>query len=230
MNIIIANFGNGSIALIQWAIEHQLSPLMVLSVDTGWQSEYWQQRITLAQQFLQRHQINHQHLNAQRAFEDCVKDRGSFPSKKFQWCAPFLKGLTLNATLDELDPLCEAVILLPKQKCLSRSHQNLVSGQLNELYNDRQIDYPLLEEPLEARDQLIGRAGFEVLNHPSQECFPCIHSTHADLQLMSTKDKHRLEMLEAAVNQKMLSDKQLLQTATVESYDMGCGNIWGCGD
>ena len=140
------------------------------------------------------------------------------------------KGLILNETLDELDLNCEAKVHLAKLKINSRANQDLVSGELNENYQDRVLNYPLLDFSLAERDELIMRAGFKVLDHNSYECMPCIHSDQNDLKRMSSNDLKRLTELEQQVNQKMFVEQPHQVINSSERYDMGCGNIWGCGE
>ena len=227
-NIIIANYGNGSIALIQWAIENKLPNLTVISVDTGWSSEAWHNRYILAFQFLNTNNISYKHLVAPKNFTDLVIDRGEFPSPKFQWCAPFLKGLVINDALDSLDPLYQATIHLSKLRCVSRANHHLKSGLESDNYQERIINYPLLDHTIDERDLLINNAGFNVLSHNSEECLPCIHSNTSDLKRMSKQDNKRLSDLESKLNKRMLQIDS--NTKSGEKYDMGCGNLWGCGD
>tara|TARA_B110000879_G_C11149150_1_gene503779 strand:- start:1138 stop:1833 length:696 start_codon:yes stop_codon:yes gene_type:complete len=231
MNVLIANYGNASLAMIQWAIETKLDKVVVLSVDTGWQSSHWQTHLTHVFNFLENKGIAFQHLNSQKTFEECVIDRGSFPSKKFQWCASFLKGLPLNDALDVLDIHCKATLHLAKMRVTSRANQSLLSGEISEHYQDRALNYPLLADSFEERDALIKRAGFDVMAHNSQECMPCIHADKSDWQRMSAIDVERLTSLQTNINQKMfiepLSNKANDNT---QHYDMGCGNVWGCGE
>lgn len=230
MNILLANYGNPSIAMIQWAIETQLANFVVLSVDTGWQSSLWQQRLPMVWNYLAANDVVYFHLNAQKSFAECVLDRGSFPSKKYQWCPSFLKGLAILDKLDELDMNCAAIIHLAKMRCVSRSNQTLVSGEENEHFDNRILNYPLLGISLEERNALIQRAGFEVLTFNSQECMPCIHATFTDWQVMSNDDLKRLESLEAKIGATMFASPLSKNSSSLEHYDMGCGNIWGCGE
>ena len=181
-------------------------------------------------EYLKQNNIKYKHLKARKTLAENVIDRGSFPSKKFQWCAPFLKGLTLNEALDELDLNCQAVVHLAKIKVNSRANQALVSGKTNEHYQDRIINYPLLDLSLSERDLLIERSGFKVLEYNSDECLPCIHANATDLKRMSNADLNRLSELEQKINQKMFVETPSQSDKTTERYDMGCGNIWGCGE
>lgn len=229
MNVLIANYGNESIAMIQWAIETQLPSFIVLSIDTGWHSESWQQHLTQVFNFLKANNIAYKHLPAKQSFEECVKDRGDFPSAKFQWCSSFLKGLALNEALDELDINGEATIHLAKMRVLSRSNATLISGQSSEHYQDRILSYPILDLSIEERDKLIRQAHFNVLTHRSDECLPCIHAKPSDFLRMSKHDRARLDKLEKGLAKPMFPN-ELSESSGLQGYDMGCGNIWGCGE
>lgn len=241
MNIVIANYGNESLALIQWAYEQQLPQLLVLSVATGWQASQWQSHLEDVFQFLENKGIAFKHVQARQTMAELVLDRGSFPTKKFQWCAPLLKGVILNAYLDEIDPTCEAKLYFGKRKEASRANQYLISGEESEHYNLRRLYYPLLDYTLDERDQLLIRAGFRPLSQPSHECFPCIHTQTQHLNAISATDLKKVQALENQLNTSMFSapiavlreSAQHASTITSkasELYDMGCGSIWGCGE
>ena len=57
MHVIIANFSDDSIALIQWASKQNLSNLHILYVDTSWAASNWQQRVLLVQDWLNQLQF-----------------------------------------------------------------------------------------------------------------------------------------------------------------------------
>lgn len=230
MKVLIANFGNASLAMIQWAIEAGLEDFRVLSVDTGWQSSMWQQHLDKVWTYLNNNAIQYHHLHAQKTFAECVIDRGSFPSKKFQWCPSFLKGLPILDWLDEHDINCEAIIHLAKMRSSSRMNQTLVSGEANEHYDDRIIEYPLLALSVEERDKLILRAGFDIQTTNSQECMPCIHATENDWQTMMPADLEKIKALESQVGNLMFEAGLPKQSGSLAQYDMGCGNIWSCGE
>ena len=54
MYVIIGNFGNDSIALIEWVRQQQLSNLFVVSVDTGWAAHEWADRVNQAEVYLEK--------------------------------------------------------------------------------------------------------------------------------------------------------------------------------
>lgn len=230
MNVLIANFGNASLAMIQWAIEVQLDNFSVLSVNTGWQSGLWQQHLDKVWAYLDNNGIQYHHLKSQKNFAECVLDRGSFPSKKFQWCPSFLKGLPILDWLDEHDMNAEAIIHLAKMRTSSRINQTLVSGMANEHYDDRIIEYPLLDFSIEERDKLIKNAGFEIQSTNSQECMPCIHATQSDWQAMMPADLEKIRALESQLGNPMFDGVLPQHLGSLSHYDMGCGNVWSCGE
>lgn len=238
---VIANFGNESIALIQWLYEHKHQNVLVLSVDTGWGAECFNERVKNAQAWVKTLGFKEVRLTSKPDMIDCVKDRGDFPSKKFHWCAGFIKGLAFEAYLDEHDPTCEYQMVFAKRKAASRANQMLHASETSEHFHDRKVWHPLLSLTDKERDELIRKAGFEVLPHTSLECAPCIHAKRADLNLLSPNDIKRLHQVEKTLNKTMFNksivalcneSKDLAETqyASLEEYDKGCGSAYSCGE
>ena len=238
--VIIANFGNESVALIQWAIEQKLDNLLVVSVDTNWQSEAWQARVSQAHDWLSKNSIAFKRIKAVHSMQDCVRERGTFPNKKLQWCAGFLKGLALNDYLDEVDPSCEATLLFAKRRDSSRANQWLEEYVVSEHFNGRSVWHPILAMSDSESELYIHRAGLEQLSHQSLECMPCIHASPQMLQAMTKNDIARVADLEQEIGHTMFdkpiadivknSDKGSESTSYLEQLDMGCGSEFGCGE
>lgn len=250
MNVILGNFGNDSLAVLQWAIEAQLADLYFVSVDTGWAAPNWLDRIKQGSDYARSHQVTVVRLQSAASFAEAVCDRGEFPNKKFQWCPGLLKGLPVNDWLDSVDPACEAKLYMGKRRLASRANRGLTATiEASEHYQDRSLHYPLLELTEAERDALITRAGFPVLNHRSLECDPCIHSTWADLSRLEDAQVDATEALEKATGKQMFAADQfhdlkgiriLSETARKagkvdeknynEQFDMGCGSPFACGE
>src|SRR4051812_6953959 len=111
VHIIIGNFGNHSLAVMQELIERGLSNLHFVYVETGWAAASWKKRVAISTRYANEKGIIVHALKAKTTFSELVITRKEFPSPKFQWCASFLKGLTLLKFLDEFDPFCEALIV-----------------------------------------------------------------------------------------------------------------------
>lgn len=237
MHCIVANFGDDSIALIQWAYDSGLENVTVLSVDTHWQTETWKTRTDHANKWIHALKFDHQQLIAEHGFAELVLARKHFPSKKFHWCANFLKGLTLLNWLEQADPSGKAIILLPHRRSMSKAQADLPDKiEAAEKFDDRQLRYPLANFNQKMRDALIAKTPFKKpLNHRSLECQPCIYLTQKELPL-ANQDMEKTATLETTIRQTMFSKDigQYINNipkqnnyydafATACSWDYGCG-------
>ena len=242
MNIIFGNFGNQTIALIQYAHEQAFNDVYVISVDTGWAAETWQSRVEQGEALARQYGFKVVRLSSKASFADLVRDRQQFPSKKFQWCAGFLKGLPLLDWLDQHDSACEATIILGKRRADSRANAKLTEFiDESEHYGERRVWHPLYKYDDSEFAALIERAGFEVLEHRSLECDPCIHNTSSDFRRMSDSDIKRLRNLEVEVHKLMFREPidGMVGNAHYyasedenkeEQFYMGCGSPFACGE
>ncbi len=242
--VIIANFGDESIALIQWVhdtfVNHK--NIHIIYVNTGWAAPEWQLRVQTAKQWSESLGFQVHFLNPPASFENLMIQQGKFPSRKFQWCANFLKALPILDFLDELDPELNFIILLARRRAASRINFNLPEFIFEEpKWGDRKLWHPLYLHTQEDRDALITKTPFlNPLNHRSLECDPCVNSDLKDLiRIKNNKNLFvltRLENLEKKLESQLLSpelypglylEKNNIQPA--ELFDMGCGNTFGCG-
>jgi 3'-phosphoadenosine 5'-phosphosulfate sulfotransferase (PAPS reductase)/FAD synthetase len=203
MNVIITNFGDDSIALIQWAYEHRLENVYVLSVATGWEADSWQTRIQTGHQWIMSLGFNHQHIPAQATFSENILARQRFPSKKFHWCPSFLKGLAILDWLEKYDDAYDATILLANRSDMVKNSAVKEFIEEHEHYDDRKVWMPLHNTCLKKRDQLIEATPFQPLNHRSLECQPCIYNTTKDFQQLSDNDCQRVVKLEKKIGAPM---------------------------
>jgi hypothetical protein len=142
--IIKASYGNDSIALIQWMIDHGHTNAFVLYNDPD------QELISV--------------VGVRR--EESAK-RGSWP----EWT------------------------------------------EESELDGGRPLWAPLVRVLAPERDELIRRAGFEVLLHRSDECFPCVNSSRADIRRLA-EDPERvaeIEQLEADLSEGKPKQRRLFR-------------------
>lgn len=240
MYCIIANFGDDSVALIQHVYELQLSEVFVLSVDTGWSSSTWNTRIEKAEQWINSLGFKHFHLKSENKFSELVQARMNFPSTQFNWCAGFLKGITILNWLEENDENCTSTILLPNRREMSKAQADLPykieeSGR----YDSRTVEYLLADLDTNMRNLIIAKTPFKnPLNHRSLECQPCIHLTRRDIQLFSSKDTTRIIKLENCIKQSMFSEefsnylltlKEKPSNNYYDEFSKTCGWYYGCG-
>ncbi len=250
-HIIIANYGNDSVALIQWALEAALSHVLIVSVDTGWAAPQWPQRVTQCQAWVTRCGFTPIQLNPTMNFTALMQARGEFPTPQFQWCANYLKTLPILDWLDdEADPRGEATIMLATQP--NRSLPGKPIPEWIDAYahfGERRVWQALYQHTLKQRDALIERAGFSVLPHRSLECDPCVNSDANDVLRLEDDVLARTAALERQLAHPML-DPQIYQgqpdlwqavkqlhsqgkhfKPTDQSilFDAGCGSPVGCG-
>ena len=246
MNIIFGNYGDGSIALIQWAYENALQEVVVCHVDTGLAStsEEWQLQLKKGVMLAQDYGFATEVLPAVMTWSELVLKRKTFPSAQFQWCAGWLKGLAFSEYLDEVDSSCLATIILPKHVTRARGDVVLQEWESHSPhFGDRRVWQPLYNVNNNDFYELIHRAGFSPLYHRSLECAPCIHSTPNDLSQLTLSDQNRVAALEHSLNQSLfVVDGAQGIAAVVEwahnqpledentSYHLGCGTPFACGE
>lgn len=229
---IRTQYGDDSIALVQWVFEAGLSA-QVVYVDTGWTAASWQDRIQQGEAHAQACGFEIQRLVSAIRFADAVIGRQAFPSAKFQWCAGLLKGLPFLDWLETVDLQGSAVILLAKRKAAAAAHAKL-SEWIDpcQYHGDRTVWHPMIALSDAERDKLLERAGFSPLGHRSLECEPCPNSTKADWKRMCAKDRKRLLNLEQESGVVWAQDREQEQEDPEQYLDLfyrGCGNQFGCG-
>ena len=249
MYIIFGNYGNETIALMQWAHERQLAPVTVVNMETGWAAASWPARVEQSQTYGKQCGFAVVTLSAKKHFGLLMEQQKNFPTTKFQWCAGFLKGPAFLDWLDKVDSGAGATILIAQRRALSRAQQNMPEFvEQSEHYGDRKVWYPLFDTSTETRNELIQRAGFSILEHRSLECDPCVNNTHTDFTRLESPDIEKTAALEHALQKFMFApqsygDSQgiaqvvawIKKTDTVteskggEQFDMGCGAPFGCG-
>lgn len=244
-HIIIGNFGNHSLAVMQALIERAVQDLHFFYVNTGWAADGWSEHVSACSDYASRQGVQVHELKVQATFAEMVLDRKQFPSPKFQWCASFLKGLTLISYLDNYDPFCEAIIISGKRRQDSRRYAALQEFDYeDEFYQGRTRWYPLWQLADEEFVALIKRTGFQFLPQQSLECSPCIHNKPEELAQLDRQSISRLELLEQKLGQTMYPwpIKELSYVPEIatkleknrklglQQFDMGCGSPWGCGE
>ncbi len=243
MNILVANFGNDSLGLIEYAYQQKLVGVQVVSVDTGWSNPQWDKRVQAAEAWVRRLGFKWVRLTARLNFPELVRAQAEFPTTKFQWCAIYLKGDTLRAWLADIDPLKKATVLLARRRDQSPKFKDLPQfvDEPEEAFDDRRIWHPLYLTDEAALRALIEVTPFDWITHRSLECDPCVNSDAADLQRLTPALVQRLSALELEMaepflpafynNKKTLQDAQpyLKPRPAHFLFDMGCGSPYGCG-
>lgn len=248
MHIIFGNYGNETIALIQWAAKSKLNNVYVVSIDTGWAAEWWKYRVRQSEQLAKQYGFIVERLTSKPSFARLIKQQQDFPSTKYQWCASFLKGLVFFDWLDSVDPAGEALILLGKRRVASSTSANLPEFiEESEHYGERKVWYPLYDCSNETFTELIFRSGLSYLPHRSLECDPCVNNSWADFMRLQSNDIEKTANLEKNLQQSMFAPQNYDGAKDIEQVvdwvkkqkksanvapsiaEMGCGTPFACG-
>lgn len=247
MNVISSSYGNDSIALIQWAHEHQIKDVTCVYINTGWASDEWPERVKKGNDLAKKYGFNTLEIKPKIQFSELMRMKKGFPNQRYQWCSGLLKGLPFLDWIDEIDKDQKAVVLIGKRRSESKERSNTPEFiESSDYHGGRKLWHPLFKHTDEQRDELIKRAGFEVLTHRSHECHPCVNANRDDFKLMNHKDIDRVNRLELEVGKTMFRPARhngavgivnVVEWAKRGKYidgqddlfDMGCGSPFGCG-
>lgn len=245
MNIISTSYGNDSIAMMQWA--RHLDNVTVVYIDTGWASKAWMQRVLDGEAFARQCGYEVMRIKPEVQFEELMQIKKGFPNQRFQWCSGLLKGIPFLNWIDEIDPDCEAIVLVGKRRIESAGRADTPEYvESSDYHGGRRLWHPLYAHTDEMRDDLLAEAGFKPLSHRSHECHPCVNANRHDFRLMNDGDIQRVAALESVVGKTMFRPaRHNGATGIVEvidwakrgkfvqgqddMFDMGCGSPFGCG-
>lgn len=238
MHYIFGNYGDNTIAVIQWAHLNAIGPITVINIDTGWGASEWQSRVAAGIALATKYQYETQTLTPPRSFVELVQSQQSFPTIKYQWCPTFLKALPLLTFLERVDPKNESMIMLGSRRYDSRGRIDLPEFiEESAYYGERKVWYPLYKTTDEQRAALVQGAGFDLLQHRSLECNPCIHQPYnnfATLDLLKIAEISALEMeLNQTLFETSINNMMHLQPTAQEGidyFDLGCGSRYVCGE
>ncbi|MCX7122990.1 MAG: hypothetical protein NTV32_04885 [Gammaproteobacteria bacterium] len=227
LHVIVANFGNDSLALIAHAHAQKWLNVRVVSVDTGFANPAWSARVVQAEAYAREQGFEVIRLQAKPDFAGLVRAQGEFPTPKFQWCAVYLKGDTIRNWLEINDPLKTAKVILARRRSQSLKFEDLPEWIENdEAFSGRLIWHPFYLYSESEIKALVAATPFEWLPHRSLECDPCVNSSCAELKRAIPDVQSRIQVLEAEIGgaflKKNIPDKPFI-------FDMGCGSPYGCG-
>lgn len=249
MNILFGNYGDGTIALIQWAHENKVQNVTVCHMETGFAAadESWQQRVQQGIALAQAYGFSTQTLKSVMTWSELALKRREFSSAQSPTCAGWLKGLAFLEWLDEVDSACQATIVLPKHVTEDRGDVVLQEWEKHSPhFGERRVWQPLYDLVDDHFYDLIRRGGFKPLYHRSLECAPCVHSKPADLSRLNEVDQKKVAELEDALARPLFAPsahggaqgiravvewaRNQPQDKDKAQYSLGCGTPFACGD
>ena len=196
MNIIFSSCGNDSVALIRWAIEHDLDDLVVAYSDTKWAAESWVERVERVERVVVKHGGKFVKIESE-GFANLARRKKAFPANGMAFCSYELKIKPAMEWLETIDPEKAAVCYVGVMRIESEARKNWPEKiEASPNHGGRQLVSPLARLSLAERDELLDRAGFDVLPHRSMECTPCVNATRKDLQNLDDIDVIKVVNLE----------------------------------
>ncbi len=185
--VIFCSYGNDSIALIQWAYENNLKDVACLYSDTGWAADWWHERVEKGEALARSYGFRTARTVSEGMIE-LVKRKKGWPAGggMGSFCTRELKVVPALNWLEANDPHKEATCLTGVRRSES-SHRSNAPEHIDESdrHGRRDLWQPLVRHTNEMRDELIARAGFDVLPHRSMECFPCVHANIDDIRMLT---------------------------------------------
>jgi len=195
-NIIFSSCGNDSVALIQWAIEEKIDGLVVAYSDTKWSSPSWSDRVDRVAKWVSENGGEFVVIDSE-GFPNLVRRKKAFPANGMGFCSYELKIKPAMEWLESVDPQKMAVCYTGVMRIESENRRNwpeVLESSPN--HGGRKLVSPLACMTEIQRNELLERAGFEVLPHRSMECSPCINATIRDIQQTDQVDVIKVVNLE----------------------------------
>lgn len=244
MNVISSSAGNDSLAMIQFSIEREIPDLHVVFCDTGWSAPGWMQRVEKIHAYAESHGIK-THIVKSIGMIDLVRMKKGFPGNAQQFCTAHLKGIPFLQWIDEEDKEYKAVVMVGKRRAESEARKDTPEFIYDSDYHGgRTLWHPLYLHTDEQRNELIIKAGFEVLPHRSLECNPCVNANRKDFMRLTAGEIERVNDLEVEIGKPMFRPKRfsalgihgVIQWAkngkdrgNIDEEEAQCASLFGCG-
>ncbi len=202
--ILKCSYGNDSIALLQFVHEYDFKhwhggkKVVVLYNDTGWAAKWWEGRVAKGEALSKRYGFIPARTESV-GMEELIIHHNAWPDRLRRFCTEELKIIPTQYWLAQHDPegveelLCGVRREESKERALWPEYVQADSTNEN-----RSQWSPLVEVKVAERDEMIKRAGWEVLPHRSREC-RCVFANSTDIKSWDENDISQVERNEAAL-------------------------------
>lgn len=191
--IIKASYGNDSVALIQWAYEHNLENVAVLYNDTGWADPAWESRVLECEVWCAARGFA-PHRTSSLGMRALVQKKKGWPRQGIQFCTEFLKLEPTARWNDEHNPQRLGVSVIGVRRAESANRARFPEFSVG--VDGATVWAPMVRFSNADRDALLCRARVEPLPHRSKECFPCINANRADILQLTEARVAEIEAFE----------------------------------
>jgi 3'-phosphoadenosine 5'-phosphosulfate sulfotransferase (PAPS reductase)/FAD synthetase len=241
--IVRANYSQETIVLLahlsQQGQYNAYKKKYAVYIETGWGAEGWLSHVERGERLAKQLGFIPIRLSSPASFESLMRDRGDFPSQKFQWCAGMLKDIPLINWLDEHDPTGEWVIAIPKRQALART---TIPEVIHECpyHGDRKVIHPILHLTEQDKADYLAQYSFQDALVRSLECEPCVNLRQSEIAELKYSDIEKTFQLEKFLQKTLFPTdiKSQVQSAKEcvkeiglqrDSFNRGCGDPFGCG-
>jgi len=208
MNIIFGSGGNDSVALVQWAIENKIKNLHIAYSNTGWAADFWAGRLNEFRRFIEKNDGIY-HEIASEGMESLIKRKQAWPRNGMAFCSYELKIKPAMEWLKTVDPDASATCLVGVRREESAKRSNWPEWvEESPNHGGRSLRSPLVRHTEKMRNELILRAGFEVLPHRSMECYPCVNAGKSDIAMLDAGRVDYIELVELGMGVGPISGKR----------------------
>ena len=195
-------------ALVQWAIEKGVKNLHVAYSNTGWAADFWGDRVAAFRNFIEMNGGTY-HEVASEGMVNLVTRKKAWPRNGMAFCSYELKIKPAMGWLETIDPESEATCLVGvrREESANRAQwPEWIEESVN--HGGRSLHSPLVRFTEDQRNELIERAGFEVLKHRSMECYPCINANKSDIAMLDPARIDYIETVEIGLGHGVNSGKK----------------------
>lgn len=205
--VIFVSYGNDSVALLQWAHEQELNGVAVVFTDTGWAADGWMDRVERCEAWVRSLGFT-PHRTSSIGFRQLAREKKGIPTQKLQWCSYILKIEPGARWLAEHDPDARAVCLVGVRREESQDRSDFPEWLVSSAnHGGRFMLAPFATWNEKQRNELIHRAGFEVLPGRSREC-RCINSNRKDMRRFSDADWRAIHEVETEIGKTFFRPKR----------------------
>jgi len=184
--VILASYGNDSIALITHLWMRGLTDATILFNDTGWASVEWMTRVDQMEIWAKSKGFDSARTQS-IGMEQLVKNRKGWPRNGMQFCTMWLKIMPTSDWLDEHDPDGKAICVVGVRREESKARATFPEfNPFSDVHGGRHVWAPLVDMTTEDRDIILRCcAGIEPLPHRSGECTPGVNDNRGDLRRLN---------------------------------------------
>lgn len=211
--VIFASYGNDSIALIQWAHEHDMRDVIVAYSDTGWSADFWPARVERAESWVRSLGYERARIKSE-GMEGLVRRKKAWPrggGGKFQFCTEALKEGPALEWLDDIDPAGGFICMTGIRREESANRATAPEWVEESVgHGGRSLHCPLVMHTEAMRNVLIERTPFEVLPYRSKECYPCVNAGKRELRQLPAQRINVIRRLEAEMGTNSKGNERVM--------------------